>query len=214
MDSLSPMTLSVYTFKSSHLDLMNLLRGHISLQTHPHPQHEGRLREGPCLQEDAAYMCHLSCHYIIPSLPLIFLWDHVFYVSSCLTPVLGFSQYISVRFAISRIISPTRGAGLQQGLPIVMETIRPRSCCQRSNYKIIVLLMHFFILFLFFYLLIANRRCCYFYSGCGEGLCCFLSKAGLPAHPGAAPAHGPEGPMVQGPSCVGFFLPFVPDSSY
>lgn len=62
---------------------------------------------------------------------------------------LGFSQYISVSFAIPRIISPTCGAGLRQGLPIVMETIRPRSCCQCSNYKIIVLLMRFFILFFF-----------------------------------------------------------------
>lgn len=30
----------------------------------------------------------------------------------------------------------------------------------------------------------------------------------------AAPAHGPEGPAVHGLSYLGFFLIFVPDSSY
>ena len=42
---------------------------------------------------------------------------------------LGFSQYISVSFAIPRIISPTCGAGLQQGLPIVMETGKVNLAC-------------------------------------------------------------------------------------
>lgn len=129
------------------MGFMSLPRGHISLQTCPHPQHEGRPWEGPCLHEDADHTCHLSCHYIITSLPLIFLWGLLLFFRAPHWSWAGFSQYISVSFAIPRIISPTCGAGLQQGLPIVMETIRPRSCCQCSNYKIIVLLMRFFILF-------------------------------------------------------------------
>lgn len=134
----------------------------------------------------------------------------VFWLPSCPTPLPGcpeFSRYVSVHFAIPRTISPTRGAGPRQGLPIVMETIRPRSCCQCSNYKIIVFLTCFFLFFFFStFWVLTGGVVIFTWIAARE---CWVSEQGraahVPWHLPAACLPQPGSRRTKGPTALGHF---------